>query len=372
MEREKIMAQLKRGNSPSPDFHTEDEEEDRRDNKTHTNMQTTVSKDSTITGVAVADNNNTVERHVRELNVTMKSDPPSPVSSSTPAAPKLGLQIKDTLKPPPVNLLEGTELDQTQTRAWITPKFQLSVMTPQEKIDYSALIEQLGGQVFDTVYFNPECTHVVVGKPNRNEKYLAAVAAGKWVLHKSFLEASREAGFFVDETPHEWGQENPGEPHNKLAAAARRWRLKLRQERAAASETGPSGYCCGAFSGWVVLLCVDKSRQPGFKRLLESGGAKVSGFRPPFKNTQDFSHAFLDLSKTKVEASDLDSLQMNNVWCLKPDYIAEYLMQDPPPPPQKYLLAELVTRAEPDRPGLCQSRKRKGDDITGLDKRARV
>jgi len=34
MEREKIMAQLKRGNSPSPDFNTEDEEEDRRDNKT--------------------------------------------------------------------------------------------------------------------------------------------------------------------------------------------------------------------------------------------------------------------------------------------------------------------------------------------------
>lgn len=34
MEREKIMAQLKRGNSPSPDFHTEDEEEDRRDHKT--------------------------------------------------------------------------------------------------------------------------------------------------------------------------------------------------------------------------------------------------------------------------------------------------------------------------------------------------
>ncbi|XP_015753275.1 PREDICTED: DNA topoisomerase 2-binding protein 1-like [Acropora digitifera] len=84
-------------------------------------------------------------------------------------------------------------------------------MTPQEKIDYSALIEQLGGQVFDTVYFNPECTHVVVGKPNRNEKYLAAVAAGKWVLRKSYLEASREAGFFVDEASHEWGLEVPGE-----------------------------------------------------------------------------------------------------------------------------------------------------------------
>lgn len=74
----------------------------------------------------------------------------------------------------------------------------------------------------------------------RNEKYLAAVAAGKWVLHKSFLEASREAGYFVDEAPHEWGQENPGEPHNKLAAAARRWRLKLRQERAVSQMRKPS------------------------------------------------------------------------------------------------------------------------------------
>lgn len=36
MEREKIMAQLKRGCSPSPDFQTEDEEEDRRNNVTNT------------------------------------------------------------------------------------------------------------------------------------------------------------------------------------------------------------------------------------------------------------------------------------------------------------------------------------------------
>lgn len=36
MEREKIMAQLKRGCSPSPDFPTEDEEDDRRYNTTVT------------------------------------------------------------------------------------------------------------------------------------------------------------------------------------------------------------------------------------------------------------------------------------------------------------------------------------------------
>ena len=120
-----------------------------------------------ITTVSIAPENNEVERHVRQLSTTIRSEPPSPISSSTPAAPPIGLQIKDTFKPQPVNLLDGAALAQTQPRGPTTPKFHLSVMTPQEKIDYSALIEQLGGQVFDTVYFNPECTHVVVGKPNR-------------------------------------------------------------------------------------------------------------------------------------------------------------------------------------------------------------
>ena len=81
---------------------------------------------------------------------------------------------------------------------------------------------------------------------------------------------------------------------------------------------------------------------------------------------------FSDLSKTKVEASDLSLLQNDNVWCLKPDYIAEYLMQEPPPPPQKYLLPEMAKLAEPDRPVSSQSRKRKGEDDISGGKRARV
>ena len=131
------------------------------------NDQAPSDKDITVTEKTVAHDGNEIERHVRQLSTTIRSEPPSPISSSTPAAPPIGLQIKDTLKPQPVNLLDGARLGQAQTRGPTTPKFHLSVMTPQEKIDYSALIEQLGGQVFDTVYFNPECTHVVVGKPNR-------------------------------------------------------------------------------------------------------------------------------------------------------------------------------------------------------------
>lgn len=32
----------------------------------------------------------------------------------------------------------------------------------------------------------------------------------------------------------------------------------------------------GAFSGWTVMLNIDHSRESGFRRLLQSGGAKVS------------------------------------------------------------------------------------------------
>ena len=35
------------------------------------------------------------------------------------------------------------------------------------------------------------------GSPMRNEKYLASLASGKWVLHKSYLEACREQEKFV-------------------------------------------------------------------------------------------------------------------------------------------------------------------------------
>ena len=67
--------------------------------------------------------------------------------------------------------------------------------------------------------------------------------------------------------------------------------LASRQE----SSGGDGGAVIGAFSGWKVILCVDKSRQPGFKRLLEAGGAQVVRVRPPFDDTDGVTHAFIGL-----------------------------------------------------------------------------
>lgn len=54
-----------------------------------------------------------------------------------------------------------------------------------------------GGVVLEKQSFDPSCTHVIVGYPLRNEKYLAAMAAGKWILHRSYLEACRSEGRFI-------------------------------------------------------------------------------------------------------------------------------------------------------------------------------
>ena len=80
---------------------------------------------------------------------------------------------------------------------------------------------------------NIDCISVVSpsGKASRTEKYLGACAAGKWVLHKSYLEACRAASRFVEEESHEWGVAVGGAEVHPLEAAPRRWRLKLAEQQ---------------------------------------------------------------------------------------------------------------------------------------------
>lgn len=59
------------------------------------------------------------------------------------------------------------------------------------------LLPPVGGVLLDKQSFDPSCSHIIVGTPLRNEKYLAAMAAGKWILHRSYLEACRAVGRFI-------------------------------------------------------------------------------------------------------------------------------------------------------------------------------
>uniref|UniRef100_A0A8D0CVV7 DNA topoisomerase II binding protein 1 n=1 Tax=Sander lucioperca TaxID=283035 RepID=A0A8D0CVV7_SANLU len=247
--------------------------------------------------------------------------PGSPSQHSEPVAP-----------PPPPTAENGSQFRDSMTDSELEreeekqpPRFQLSSLSPQERIDYSQLIEELGGVVLDRQSFDPSCSHIIVGTPLRNEKYLAAMAAGKWILHRSYLEACRSVGRFIQEDEYEWGSSSildalPSitSQQRRLALAAMRWRKTLQ----GCSEHG------GAFSGWTVMLNIDQSRESGFRRLLQSGNAKVLPSPSPslYKET---THLFADFARLKpgdfkVNVSEATSL---GVTCLKPEYIADYLMQ---------------------------------------------
>ncbi|KAJ3611303.1 hypothetical protein NHX12_021319 [Muraenolepis orangiensis] len=241
----------------------------------------------------------------------------------------------------------------------------LSSLSPQERIAYSLLIEELGGVVLDTQSFDHSCTHIIVGNPLRNEKYLAAMAAGKWILHRSYLEACRATGHFIQEEEYEWGSASILEalpsispPKKRLALAARRWRTTL-QDRSTLE---------GAFSGWVVILNIDQTRESGFRRLLQSGGAKVLPSPAP-ASYQEATHLFADFSRLKPGdfRVDVTEASAQGVTCVKPEYIADYLMQEPAPPIHLYFLSEVSSDT-----ASTPSRKRKVSSNTSALKKSRL
>ncbi|CAL1597241.1 unnamed protein product [Knipowitschia caucasica] len=277
-----------------------------------------------------------------------------PQTPSTPEAPSIAFPLAN----PPVAPEPQKEKP--------PPCFQMSSLSPQERIDYSHLIEELGGVVLDKQSFDPSCTHIIVGTPLRNEKYLAAMASGKWILHRSYLEACRSVGHFVEEEDYEWGSRSilsalPSitSQQKRLALAAMRWRKTLQ---------GRSDQQ-GSFTGWTVMLNIDSSRDTGFRRLLQSGGAKVLPSPSPslYKET---SHLFADFSRLKPGDFRVDICEASaqGVTCLRPEYIADYLMQEPAPPIELYYLTDAHSKESPSTP----SRKRKNASDHSKLKKSRL
>ncbi|CAM5092778.1 unnamed protein product [Eretmochelys imbricata] len=307
------------------------------------------------------------------------NDPKTPVKDDqvipTPQAPSIAFPLAN----PPVAPQPKTKAITVDEKVDEEPekprKFQLSSLNPQERIDYCHLIEKLGGLVLEKQCFDPSCTHIIVGHPLRNEKYLASMAAGKWVLHRSYLEACRAACCFVQEEDYEWGSNSIlnvlsgiNVNQKKLALAAMRWRKKIHKRR---QETG---IIEGAFSGWKVILNVDQTKEAGFKRLLQSGGAKVLPGHSLLLY-KEATHLFADFSKLKPDDARVNVLEAaaQGVNCLKPEYIADYLIQELPPPMEGYCLPEAVSYLQNSKElGIGLSQKRKAPGETSKVKRSRI
>ncbi|KAK7808113.1 hypothetical protein U0070_009427 [Myodes glareolus] len=262
-----------------------------------------------------------------------------------PQAPSIAFPPgKPPVTPQPIDKIEKMEENHTKLKKQYV--FQMSSLNAQERIEYCHLIKKLGGLVIEKQCSDPRCTHMVVGYPLRNEKYLASMAAGKWILHRSYLEACRTAGCFVQEEDYEWGSSSildaladATEHQRKLALAAMRWRKRIQQRQ-------ESGIVEGAFSGWKVILRVDRPREAGFKRLLQAGGAEVLPGDPvPLFN--EATHLFCDFNKLKPDES-----------------------RESPPCANNYHLSEAALLQNKEcGPGLSQKRRTPAENVT---KRPRV
>uniref|UniRef100_A0A2H6NHZ7 TopBP1/SLF1 BRCT domain-containing protein n=1 Tax=Micrurus carvalhoi TaxID=3147026 RepID=A0A2H6NHZ7_9SAUR len=201
------------------------------------------------------------------------------------------------------------------------------------------------------------------------------MAAGKWVLHRSYLEACRAAHSFVKEEDYEWGSNSIlnvltgiNIVQKKLAVAAMRWRKTIQRRREQNSSAE------GAFGGWRVILNVDPAKESGFKRLLESGGAKVlPAYSPP--TFREVTHFFADLNKLKPEDVRINTREAaaQGVNCLKPEYIADYLIQEPSPSMENYHLPEAAAYLQNSKIlGIGLSQKRKAAEEKHTAKRSRI
>ncbi|XP_036082004.1 SMC5-SMC6 complex localization factor protein 1 isoform X3 [Rousettus aegyptiacus] len=134
------------------------------------------------------------------------------------------------------------------------------------------------------------CTHLIADRLCKSEKFLAACAAGKWVLTKDYIIHSAKSGRWLDETTYEWGYKIEKDSHYspQMQSAPKRWREELKR-------TGAPG----AFHRWkVVLLVRADKRSDSLVRVLEAGKANVI---LPKSSLSGITHVIASNARIKAE-----------------------------------------------------------------------
>jgi len=230
-----------------------------------------------------------------------------------------------------MNVDNLTELMETERPPETQPTkkvFLTSGWGPMEP-DVAAASEQLGNaDLLETSGFEASVTHMLTSRVSRSEKMLCSVAAGKWVLHPSYIVDSLKDGKWLPEAKYEWGNEDNNLIENKstldwkLATAARKWRL----------EEG------GAFDGMKFILNMTESKLGAFQRLIQAGGGELLNVQSPFTACQGATHL---LSEPKLAAGmDFNSLASKEVPVLKPIYVNDFLTSDKPPSLDDFLIED--------------------------------
>ncbi|KAF1389016.1 hypothetical protein PFLUV_G00069080 [Perca fluviatilis] len=184
-----------------------------------------------------------------------------------------------------------------------THVFQISGIKIRDKKRFLVQkIQLLGGKYIGGSVYQHAITHLIIPQVLSSEKFLAACAAGKWVVTPDYVLDSVKNGSWLAEGPYEVAISTGA---TSSVYPVRHWREKV-----------ASGRVTGAFEGWRVLLMVQEpTRRAMFKRLLKAGRAQVYHCPPP-------SHA----SVTHVMAKPItEDSRYHNAPCYPVSHIVQHL-----------------------------------------------
>ncbi|KAH1009030.1 hypothetical protein HUJ04_001459 [Dendroctonus ponderosae] len=206
----------------------------------------------------------------------------------------------------------GWDFGEEKAQNSVKKVFLLSGIEATKRSHLANDLKKLGGLISEMGAYDPSCTHLVCGKPGRNEKTLACMAAGKWIIHTSYVDNCIAAGHFLDEEEYEFG--NPKARVNiqfeDKASCIPFWRKEIKRR----------GY--GAFSDLRAIV-VAGNREP-IVNVIEAGGGVVVSVNPPFDDPIHATHCLIEL-KTVKDLSAFVVLAEQGIKCINTIYINDFL-----------------------------------------------
>lgn len=212
--------------------------------------------------------------------------------------------------------------------------FMLYNIASDIKEEYKKQIISLGGEVSKRPYFDSEATHLLMTYVDRNDVVLSSMAAGKYILHASYIFDSAENKKFLNENLYEFG--NP-KFLSKIKKCVKRetnvksfywWRQHLKGQKSK------------AFYNMKILVRGKRSDNKRLKRIIEAGGGTFLRCKSSAIHNINATYCLID-TRVVNAISDVIPLAKRGIPCLNMKFLSMYLNLKGKVNLKKYIVPEL-------------------------------
>lgn len=207
------------------------------------------------------------------------------------------------------------------------PLITLSGMHSPEQKTITNKLAEIGVRCISGVHsWRSDFTHVVAPSVRRNQKCLAALASGSWIVGPSFVEDSYKAKELVEESPHELIEASTNSFGTIAPGVSRHWRLRKQMTSA------------GAFSGIKVAISRYIRGTPSRKDII----AIVIAGDGEIVSLESKPDLYVASSVSPAILSSIGKIESDGPCIVDPLYIVEWLVT-----PHKSLESHILCDTRP-------------------------